>query len=273
MKHFNRVCIALACIVGMLIVSLPVYAQETVSDCDTIYISLKENSYQLVTNGTDMRDHVYQIVVPYNAILTIQYSGNKKNNSIFISQGEGGWHQDFQYITSGKSKSAKQTFVVEKGTYHITNCKDNKPVRLKYSIKKIQSQNQSNYRKSKAVILKKNKNLSVLQTFDENYYRWYKIKVTKTQKIRIIGKRTSTVGEINNKAVSVATWTAYGHLLMDYPFGDLFIYDSKGKLVECKNAKDGIITQKAVSKGTYYIRVSCGEVSKGWGDYVTFKWK
>lgn len=282
MKHFSKLAITFMCIVGIFTSAIPVQAADSYELAwNEMAVLLKPNTYQRVSKYTYIRDrdgevtdemvNVYQVNIPYDAILTIQYSGTKKDNSLYITRD--GSYSDFQYVTSGKAKSAKKSYVVEKGKYYIFNQNEKKPVRLKYSIKKIKAKNRGNYVRKKAVKLKRNKKETVYQNFSKNYYRWYKINVTKEQKIQLVGKITSSVGEVSDESISVAGWVENGTFLMEYPFCDVFIFDSKGDIVLCKSTKKGIITQKKVPKGTYYLKVNCGRVKKGWGEYVEFRWK
>lgn len=282
MNHINKFILSIICIVGVLTTAMPVKATDTFELAwNEMVVPLKPNTYQTISYYTIIRnedgeiedemENVYQIDVPYNALLTIQYNGTKKNNSLLLLRNRG--YTDSQYIKSGKEKTAKKCFVVEKGRYYVVNQDKKKSVSLKYSIKKIKAKDRGNYLRKKAVKLKKNKKESVLQMFSKNYYRWYKITVPKEQKIQLIGKATSLLGEKSNQSVSVGTFKEYGYTLMQYPFCDLFIFDAKGDVVSCKNTKKGIITEQKVPKGTYYVKVNCGDVKKGWGEYVEFRWK
>ena len=147
------------------------------------------------------------------------------------------------YISNGSS------VVVDKGTYYLRLSSG----KCKYIFKAATTQ--TNYCADKAKKLKAKKTAKMFFTSKNNFSRWYKITLSKKQKIRI---------EFNHSR-------------------DVVLYNAKGKAIDIHSSEPSYslgygrkyATSKKQPKGTYYIRVLSESPTYGgyyFGDYVTCKW-
>lgn len=96
------------------------------------------------------------------------------------------------------------------------------------STKKAVTVNKPNYCMGKAATVKAGKKVEVAQTKSNNYYRWYKIKLPKTQSISFSG-------------------------LGQY---DFTLYDRNLNVISCSDRGNVCVTQGLQPKGTYYLEIN-----------------
>lgn len=150
------------------------------------------------------------------------------------------------YITS---KSGKKVYVpVEKGTYYLRSMTTS-PHQFKVTVKKAPA-SLNNYRIDKAASIKKGKTVfEIVYVGDKKktYTRWYKITLTKKQKVK---------------------FTEYN--------GTVNLYTNKGKCVSVHEEDGKMVTDKALKKGTYYFRYTASFTKEDkagkMGNVIRFKW-
>ena len=137
---------------------------------------------------------------------------------------------------------------LEPGTYYVSFSNVTK---AKLSL--LTSPNKANYCRSKAISLASGKVVTVVQTPDTDYNRWYKISLTTAKVLKI---------------------SANG-----YP--NAYVYTKSGAKVNLGSysSSTGYLTSTSkLAKGTYYIcirannYVSSGNAYDKKGEYLTFKW-
>ncbi len=119
--------------------------------------------------------------------------------------------------------------------------------KVKFSTKKAVSVNKPNYCMGKAVTVKAGKKVEIAQTKRDNYHRWYRIKLPKTQSITFSG-------------------------ISEYNFT---LYDRNLNEISCSDRGSVYVTQGSQPKGTYYLEINRAylyELSET-GKYTAFSWK
>jgi hypothetical protein len=107
--------------------------------------------------------------------------------------------------------------------------------------------NKPNYCMGKATTIKAGKKVEIAQTKSDNYYRWYRIKLPKTQSITFSG-------------------------LYQYGFT---LYDRNLNVISCSDRGNVCVTQGLQPKGTYYLEINrayLSELAQN-GKYTAFSWK
>ena len=137
---------------------------------------------------------------------------------------------DVTYLRWERSSEGKTAYgVLPKGTYYLFSNSEN--LRFKYEF--IKMSRPSNTTKAKAKSLKRSVNKRFLFDYNSKYPVWYKVKLTAKHKIRIFAQ---------DKAGSVDP--------------NVLVFNSKGKKIKTTALNDYMCQTAAVSKGTYYIRLS-----------------
>ena len=137
---------------------------------------------------------------------------------------------DVTYLRWERSSEGKTAYgVLPKGRYYLFSNSEN--LRFKYEF--IKMSRPSNTTKAKAKSLKRSVNKRFLFDYNSKYPVWYKVKLTAKHKIRIFAQ---------DKAGSVDP--------------NVLVFNSKGKKIKTTALNDYMCQTAAVSKGTYYIRLS-----------------
>ena len=131
---------------------------------------------------------------------------------------------------------------------------DKQKTQVKITKKSIKSINKNNYCIGKAITMSKNKKYDIAQTINENYRRWYKISLPKTQEL-----------------------TIYGYSMDEMNDGFYALYDSNYNELGCvyNYNKKTIKARGKQKKGTYYFVVyecSFREIADN-GKYYSIGWK
>ena len=190
----------------------------------------------------------YKVTVKDDGYLTVSAKESKLSYGYINVDGYKKVGKNYNHITgilSSDKKSASGKFAVKKGTYYLQGTYG---TQFKYTFTKAVFK--ENYCASKAIDLKSNKEVVVVNTPKKAYDRWYKIKLTKKQKLTF--------------------WSTGA--------GGASIFDSNMKIVDVKyDDKDDTkwYSSSKLKKGTYYVRISNGAIV-GFSDepaVATFKWK
>ena len=210
--------------------------------------SLKLNQwYSLQDYSGNMT--IYKLKVTGDTIVSINWKNIKTNNN-------------FAYLSINRDKSCDDTiassgiydtssgtlgYVLYPGTYYIQMYDGKESGKVKFSTKKPVTVNKPNYCMGKAITVKAGKKVEIAQTKRDNYYRWYRIKLPKTQSITFSG-------------------------LEQYGFT---LYDRNLNEISCSKRGDVCVTQGMQPKGTYYLEVNRAYLSNlaQKGVYTAFSWK
>jgi len=192
---------------------------------------------------------IYKLKVTGDTIVNINWKNIKTNSN-------------FAYLSINRDKSCDDTiassgiydtssgtlgFVLYSGTYYIYMYDNKESGKVKFSTKKAVTVNKPNYCMGRAITVKAGKKVEIAQTKSDNYYRWYRIKLPKTQSITFSG-------------------------LNQY---DFTLYDRNLNEISCSNRGDVCVTQGMQPKGTYYLEIDRAylfELSET-GKYTVFSWK
>ena len=152
------------------------------------------------------------------------------------------------YLYDGNSYSSY--YVLKKGTYYV-GCSEDSLYQLIYSSLNAKT-SKAGASKAKAVTLKKNKKITNAMFTGQKATHWYKIKLTKSAKLSV---STSGIGN-------------------DSSYYKMEIMPASGTtsiLVNADGSSDGLRSNKKLSAGTYYVKIS--KPNKADGIYYTLKAK
>ena len=199
-------------------------------------------------NGTSYDKTIYyKVTVKNDGVLTISAKNlgvaGESWMDLYIYKKDKGQYYSLSNAVWTKDKSKTVKYAVEKGTYYI---KANTYTKFKYTFTKMEDK--ANYCASKAITLKKAKEVAVVNSAMNGYDRWYKIKLTKKQMLTI--------------------WNS----------GSVAIYDSNFNVIDLiQNDEDytKYYSTKMLGKGTYYVRIYSNSYYNSYNraSYTTFKWK
>lgn len=146
------------------------------------------------------------------------------------------------------TKTWKDYVALASGTYYLSF--DDV---AKAKVELLAAPNKANYCRSKAIALESGKTVTIVQTPDTDYTRWYKITLTKAKKLKVTSN----------------------HII------NLYIFDKNGAKINTDNYNSSTKSETSstkLAKGTYYIRVNAsnfyysGNAYEKKGDYITMKW-
>ncbi len=192
---------------------------------------------------------IYKLKVTGDTIVSINWKNIKTNDN-------------FAYLSINRDKSCDDTiassgiydtssgtlgYVLYSGTYYISMYDNKESGKVKFSTKRAVTVNKPNYCMGKAVTVKAGKKVEIAQTKSNNYYRWYRIKLQKTQSITFNGI------------------DQYGFTLYDRNLNEL----------SCSDRGNVCVTQGMQPKGTYYLEIKRAYLSDlaQKGEYIAFSWK
>lgn len=204
--------------------------------------TLKQNTWFTQKDNGDITYN--KITVAKDGYITITLE-NADKNSIWIDL----YDKNKEYVgepvyTSDKKVTVK--YAVAKGTYYL---KGRSYYNYKYKYTFTKAVNKTNYTASKALNLKANSEVVIVNTPMNGYDRWYKIKLTKKKAITYWRTGSSTIN------------------LYDSDFEQLdTLYDDED---------DSYCTKKVLPKGTYYVRIREYNYysARNRANIATFKWK
>jgi len=189
---------------------------------------LKTNQwYSLQDSSGDMP--VYKIKVSSDTVLIVEWrkyktDGNFAYGSICADRACN--NEVASFLGISVPGSGTTGCVLYPGTYYIRMYDGNEKAQVRINKKPAKSVNRQNNCVGKAIGLSKNKKAEFAQSRNDNYTRWYKIRLTKEQPISIYG---------------YDSWYE--------------LYDSNFNEIRCTaDYENGVITTDGIqSKGTYYL--------------------
>lgn len=240
----TRKLVALMLAFLLLLASLPVAGLADSFKVQTLKLNQWYNLQDYSSNMT-----IYKLKVTGDTIVSINWKNIKTNNN-------------FAYLSINRDKSCDDTiassgiydtssgtlgFVLYSGTYYINMYDGKESGQVKFSTKKAVIVNKPNYCMGRAITVKAGKRVEIAQTKRDNYYRWYRIKLSNTQSITFSG-------------------------LGQY---DFTLYDRNLNEISCSNRGDVCVTQGMQPKGAYYLEVNRAYLSDlaQKGEYTAFSWK
>lgn len=194
---------------------------------------------------------VYRVKVTADTIFTVNWKNNRGESYVAVyPDKECDESSIYRFLDSGYSiSSGTDGMVLYRGTYYILMGDYDNKAKVKFS-KKPNTINKQNYCISKAITMTKNKKYEYSQSKSINYKRWYKIKLTKSQEISIVG--------------------------YDSEYG-ITLYDSNFNRINCKYSEKNrtITTRGKQPKGIYYLALNEDDLDylmdKGY--YYSIYWK
>lgn len=217
-------------------------------------ITLKNGSYSTIYPGSYAQNSYVKIRPTVDGYITITlYKGTNYDDGGYITlMSNGKVISEEEYISATSRYSYKVVFGVKKNTTYYLKVRS---LEGKAAIRYIQTKvsEKSGKTKAKAVALKKNKAVNGTIVAGSSEADWYKVKLTKSQKLKLY-----------------TTANASGTIKMQ-------LYYSNGKKFVGENTVAYDINQKAthttwskLKKGTYYIKIY-GSNTKSSGNY-SLKW-
>jgi hypothetical protein len=205
-------------------------------------------------------DQFYKFTIKEDSVVTFNYTntGDYSVSAIYVYTDKNK-KNNVDSLFKSSAGSGKFFVTLKKGTYYVEmydtwyGSRSATGSKVKVSWSAVSKINKDNYCRSKAIALKANTIAYVAQTPDNDYDRWYKIKLTKTQKVTILTPYGS------NSMI-----TLFSPNYQTYTFN---VADSTQK-----------VTADKLPAGTYYVRVSTFRPSGSYtynvlGRYLAFKWK
>lgn len=172
---------------------------------------------------------IYKVKVSTDTVMMINWKNyNSEDNwgyGAFYTDRECDYSIGDSFLGFEKQSTGTKGVVLYPGTYFLRMYDGKEKAQIRITKKTVKSMNKSNYCLQNAITLKAKKKAEFAQTRKNNYYRWYKIKLKKTQTVSIVG---------------------------NIDWYDL--YDSNFNEIHCSRTGDDVIkTDGMQSPGTYYL--------------------
>lgn len=215
------------------------------------YQNLKFNQwYQLSESSDNMT--IYKIRVASDTVVYTAWKNHKTDEGYVGIYTDKNCDERLEYILGDDDgKTGTKGFALYPGTYYIYMRDDDKNTQVQFTKKTVKAINKPNYCIQNAIQIKANKKAEFAQTKMQCYNRWYKIKLTKRQKITI---------PVVTKKYTVSC----------------SLYDSNLNYISCKQSEstNTITTYGEQAKGTYYLMFEddYSELRDS-GCYYSFYWK
>lgn len=240
----TRKLVALMLAVLLLLAALPVAGLADSYKVETLKLN---QWYALDDSSTN--NPIYKLKVTGDTIVSFNWKGIKANDTsahVFLYR-DTSCNDQIGYRDISQTASGSGGFVLYSGTYYIWMYDNKESGKVKFSAKKAVTVNKPNYCMSKAITAKAGKRVEIAQTKRDNYYRWYRIKLPKTQSITFSG-------------------------LDRY---DFTLYDRNLNEISCSDRENVCVTQGMQPKGAYYLEVHRAYLSElaQKGEYTAFSWK
>lgn len=191
---------------------------------------------------------IYKLKVTGDTVVTFNWKGIKADTWAYMSiYRDKSCDDEIASRDISEAASGSGSFVLYSGTYYVQMYDSKESGKVKFSTKKAVTINKPNYCMGRAITVKAGKKVEIAQTKSDNYYRWYRIKLPKTQSITF-----SCLGQYN-----------------------FTLYDRNLNEISCSDRGDVCVTQGMQPKGTYYLevdRASLYELAQK-GKYTAFSWK
>lgn len=194
---------------------------------------------------------VYKVKVTADTLFVVNWTNNRGGSYVTVYPDKECEENSIYNILGDdySMNSGTKGLVLYRGTYYIYMKDYDNKVKVKF-LKKANTINKQNYCISKAITMTKNKKYEYSQSKKINFTRWYKIKLTKSQEISIVGYDSE-----------------YGYKL----------YDSNFNTVNCKYSEKNrtITTRGKQPKGIYYLSLYEKDLDSlmDKGYYYSIYWK
>ena len=263
MKDFIKRFFVTALAVSFLTICIPQKVEAR--DYYKYYpIEVKQNLSSFTTapaisgkkSGSDNKYDVYvlKLVVPKDGYVTI--STDRKDRTIYVNKAikTNVAPKDNSYFTQ---LSGSKTYyrVFPQGTYYLWN--DKYALNVKYKF--VSVKNPTNYTRATATKVAANTNKKIVFNYGNEYSRWYKINLTKNQKVTINMKYRDFNGKDGTDKSKFFT-----------------VYNSKGDTFKCTEVtkNSGQYRTATLKKGNYYVRVDYSFNPWNTGSrFIDFSWK
>jgi len=157
-----------------------------------------------------------------------------------------------------EGKSASTKIALDAGTYYLKGY-GYKTIKFKYQFSKLSLT--KNYTASKATTLKANKAVTVVQTPETAYYKWYKINVT--------SKKPATFYLTHYNYMPYVASGNYYYATSNRT--DIRLYDANLNEISIRQHDEKeYYSYKKLKAGTYYVRLGSNDSERS---ITTFKWK
>ena len=179
----TRKLVALMLAVLLLLATLPAAGLADSFKVETLKLN---QWYSLRDYSSNMT--IYKLKVTGDTIVSFNWKGIKKDSwsDMYIYRDKS-CNDEIAYRSISNAASGSDAFVLYSGTYYIQMYDGKESGKVKFSTKKPVTINKPNYCMGKAITVKAGKKVEIAQTKRDNYYRWYKIKLLKTQSITFSG--------------------------------------------------------------------------------------
>ena len=241
MKRTRR-CLALLLALLMLLAALPVSGLAAAK-----VKTLKQSTWYTAQDPESGSFTAYKLKLTKESIVYISWKNAGADldaNACFCKDTE--CSEVLNDIYPYDRATGKEGIVLFPGTYYIRLSDTSKQAKFKFTTKKASALSSKNTSSKKATSLKAGKKAEMVFDTKNQKARWYKIKLTKKQIVRI-----------------TTNPRFYAFQLFNSKLKEVPIY-------ECENWVYS--TKKKLAKGTYYVKAR-GEASSEYGLYQCFSWK
>ena len=237
--------------------------------CVIAYAPMRANAATLknITAGQSFalkheEQEVYKLVIDTDAVVKFAWSNDERNYS-YIGLFTDKACKDRICSCAPSTKSGNKVWALKKGTYFVqaydgySFSSYTPTMKLKVTWEDASVINKNNYCRAKAIAVNASTNVRVAQTPTQDYTRWYKIKVPKTQKLTI--NAPTGTGTLSNLTVLSTSMTRFNN------------FTSSGTGSSAK-----MVSVDKMAADTYFILVSgCGYsyTKNRLGEYHVFSWQ
>ena len=218
--------------------------------------SLKTN-YSYNSSGDRVKNKTYyKLTLDADSVVKVAWSKNTADKASIIFYSNSARDKTVRYVNTYEKTSGSENLALKKGTYYLdmydgySNSDYTATTKVTITVTPATEINKSNYCKAKASSLSKDTYVTVAQTPNYSYARWYKIKLT--------AKQVVTIYTNDNMGYKVR------------------LYDASMNRISCTSGSKKVVSQDKLASGTYYIYVTDTTSFSGQGrlgEYIRLKWK
>lgn len=256
MKHVRKLIVLLLVIATLAtVLALPAEAASITVTSGKTY-SLKTD-YSYNSNGDRVKNNTYyKLTLDADSVVKVAWSKNSANKANIIFYSNSARDKTVRYVNTTDKASGSENLALKKGTYYLdmydgySNSGYTATTKVTITVTPVTEINKTNYCKAKAASLSKDTYVTVAQTPNYSYARWYKIKLTAKQVV-----------------------TIYTNENMGY---NVRLYDSSLNRISCTAGSKKVVSQDKLAAGTYYVYVIETSYFGGQGrlgEYIRLKWK
>lgn len=247
--------LALASILSILIVPAEAATTSTTITSGKTYY-LKTNYRYDSDNNRIKNKTYYKLTLSDDSVVKVYWTRNNANKASIDIYSNSARNKTVRYVSTTDKTSGSEYLALAKGTYYLnmydgyTNYEYTATTRVTFTVTPVSEINKDNYCKSKAIYLKSDKWVTIAQTPNNSYARWYKMYLSSEQVVKIYTNASN--------AYSVS------------------LYTSKLDRVDCESSSSLVKSKNKLASGYYYIYVQESTYFSGQGrlgDYIRLKWK